>query len=197
MRHARGFALFSVLKRHEALVTRWGEERVMSGDYPGNARKRDSVLTMVPLEPETTMVTSMDANGSEKTADPTSVRPALAQLAAENLDELQRALLDAALSATTTKWAKCLRLRGELEQVESLRDQLLPLADELRHLRYVVALLDEPPVGVRFLERVEVGPDHVLGDRERERLSIGVAHPGRAPRVASRPSPPCSGARRR
>ena len=77
----------------------------MSGDYPGNARKRASVLAVVPLEPENTTVTSVETNGSETTADPTSIRPALAQRAAENLDGLQRALLDAALSATTTRWA--------------------------------------------------------------------------------------------
>jgi hypothetical protein len=74
----------------------------MSGDYPGNARKRESLLTVVPLEPENMTV---ETNGSEKTADPTSIGPALAQLAAENLHGLQRALLDAALSATTTRWA--------------------------------------------------------------------------------------------
>jgi hypothetical protein len=87
------------------LAKKWGEERVLSGDYPGNARKRESVLRALPLEPETTTVSSVDTTGSEKTADPTSIRPALAQIAAENLDGLQRALLDAALSATTTKWA--------------------------------------------------------------------------------------------
>jgi hypothetical protein len=87
------------------LVKKWGEGRVMSGDYPGNARKRDSVLTVVPLEPENTTMRSVRMNGGETTADPTSIRPALAQVAAENLDGLQRALLDAALSATTTRWA--------------------------------------------------------------------------------------------
>jgi hypothetical protein len=54
-----------------------------------------------PLEPKATTIV---ANGTGKSADPTAIRPALAQLAAENLDGLQRALLDAALSATT-RWA--------------------------------------------------------------------------------------------
>jgi hypothetical protein len=84
-------------------VEKWGEERVMVGDYPGNARKRASALTVEPLEPERT--TTVETNGTLKTADPTAIRPALAQLAAANLDALQRALLDAALSATTTRWA--------------------------------------------------------------------------------------------
>jgi hypothetical protein len=77
----------------------------MAGDYPGNARKRDVALTLVPLEFENTTLASAETNSADKTADPASIRPALAQLAAENLDGLQRALLDAALSATTTRWA--------------------------------------------------------------------------------------------
>jgi hypothetical protein len=86
-------------------VEEWGEGRVMSGDYPGNARRRDSLLKVVPVEFENTSVASTETNGTKKTADPTAIRPALAQLAAENLDGLQQALLDAALSATTTRWA--------------------------------------------------------------------------------------------
>jgi hypothetical protein len=62
-------------------------------------------LTVEPLESETATIALSDANGSGKTADPTAIRPALARLAAANLDGLQRALLDAALSATTTRWA--------------------------------------------------------------------------------------------
>jgi hypothetical protein len=60
---------------------------------------------VVPLEPEVSPIVSVVANGAESGADPAAIRPALAQLAAVNLDGLQRALLDAALSATTTKWA--------------------------------------------------------------------------------------------
>jgi hypothetical protein len=46
-----------------------------------------------------------ESNGNRNGADPAAIRPALARLAAQNLDELQRALLDAALSATTVRWA--------------------------------------------------------------------------------------------
>jgi hypothetical protein len=60
-------------------------------------------VTVEPLEPVTTAV--IEARRTVKAADPTAIRPALAQLAAANLDGLQRALLDAALSATTTRWA--------------------------------------------------------------------------------------------
>jgi hypothetical protein len=77
---------------------------VLAGDYPGNGRKRALRLTVEEsLEPETT--TMIVANEAGKPADPTAIRPALAQLAAANLDGLQRALLDAALSATATRWA--------------------------------------------------------------------------------------------
>jgi hypothetical protein len=77
----------------------------MAGDYPGNARKRGAVLRVEPPESEMATIAVSEANGSVKTADPTAIRPALAQLAAANLDGLQRALFDAALSATTTRWA--------------------------------------------------------------------------------------------
>jgi hypothetical protein len=77
----------------------------MSGDYPGNTRKRQVALTVERLEPETTTLALVEANENGGEADPSAIRPALAQLAASNLDALQRALLDAALSAATTRWA--------------------------------------------------------------------------------------------
>jgi hypothetical protein len=70
------------------LVEKWGEERVLSGEYPGNARRRASRLTVAPLEPVTTAV--IEARRTVKAADPTAIRPALARLAAANLDGLQQ-----------------------------------------------------------------------------------------------------------
>jgi hypothetical protein len=55
-------------------------------------------------------------------------------------------------------------------------DQPLALADELGHLRRVAVFLDETPVRVRFLERAEVGADHVLGHDERQRFALDLAH---------------------
>jgi hypothetical protein len=92
-------------KRHEALAERWGEERVLSGDYPGNVPRKRRMMTVEQLEPDGITASLMDANGDGAAADPSAIRPALAQLAASNLDALQRALLDAALSAITTRWA--------------------------------------------------------------------------------------------
>jgi hypothetical protein len=116
------------------LVEKWGVERVLSGDYPGNARRRASTLRV--LESETPPVASVEANGRGREPDRAAIRPALAQLAAANLDGLQRALLDAALSATTTRWATvtcddC----GASAQVE------LPVPDVRSRLQAIETLL--------------------------------------------------------
>ncbi len=71
-----------------------------------------------------------------------------------------------------------LRLLGQTEEVEPLRDQPLALADELGHLRRVAVLVDETPVRARLLERVQVGADDVLRDGERERLPVRFPHLG-------------------
>jgi len=121
-------------KKHEALAEKWGEERVMKGEYPGNAtRKARTALTVVSTEPNPAFGR---ANGPSLTADPGSIRPALAQLAASNLDALQRALLKAALSATTTRWAtvscgEC----GARSRVE------LPIPDTHARLQAIETLL--------------------------------------------------------
>jgi hypothetical protein len=58
--------------------------------------------TMTMMEPPLTTITDPPSPASN--ADPTAVRPALAQLAADNLSELQRSVLEAALSATRPVW---------------------------------------------------------------------------------------------
>jgi hypothetical protein len=73
---------------------------VLSGDYPGNGRKREAVIEADSAEPLSPVVVETNRDGA---ADPGSIRPALAQLAAANLDELQRTLLDAALNASTVR----------------------------------------------------------------------------------------------
>lgn len=144
-------------------MERWGEERVMSGDYPGNARRRDSLLMVVPPEPEVTIPPPVSIKGGDKTADPTAIRPALAQLAAENLDGLQRALLDAALSATTTRWATvaCTEC-GTRSRVE------LPVPDVRSRLQAIETLLAqglgrpgeaEEPTASRMPENVSAVKD--------------------------------------
>jgi hypothetical protein len=135
-------------------VEKWGEERVLSGEYPGNARRRASRLTVAPLEPETPQVTSVEANGDGSWADPAATRPALAQLAAANLDGLQRALLDAALSATTTRWATVdcddcgARSRVELP-VPDVRSRLQAIETLLAQALGRPGQADEQPAGQR------------------------------------------------
>ncbi len=68
------------------------------------------------------------------------------------------------------------RLLRQPQQFEPLADEALAAADELRHLRRVAVLLDEPPVRLGLLHRRQVGADHVLRDGERQRLAVGVAH---------------------
>jgi hypothetical protein len=124
--------------RHEALAEKWGEERVLSGDYPGNVPRKRRAMTVERLEPEAITPSLADANGDGSAADPAGIRPALAQLAASNLDALQRALLDAALSATTTRWAtvacgEC----GARSRVE------LPVPDVRSRLQAIETLLSQ------------------------------------------------------
>ena len=65
---------------------------------------------------------------------------------------------------------------GEAQEVEPLRDQPLASSDQPRHLRAVAVLVGEAAVGAGLLDRGQVGADHVLGDGERERVAVGVAH---------------------
>ena len=70
-------------KRHSGARREVGEQRVLAGDYPGNVPKRLAVLTAdPPAETATMTIVEVDSNGA--TADPGSIRPALAQLAADN-----------------------------------------------------------------------------------------------------------------
>jgi hypothetical protein len=123
-------------RRHEALAEKWGEEQVMSGDYPGNAPRK---LPAIVVESEPTAEPAhVNADGNGGGGDPAAIRPALAQLAADNLSELQRTLLDAALSATTTRWATvtCQRC-GTKSRVE------LPAPDVRSRLQAIQLLLSE------------------------------------------------------
>ena len=81
---------------HTDLAREIGGERVRSGDHP-RRRKRRVVAEPVVAEVETAPV----GNGA---ADPAEVRPRLAEAAAASLDDIQAALLDAALGATRETW---------------------------------------------------------------------------------------------
>src|SRR5262245_24533088 len=81
-------------RHHERLIEQHGEQAIRAGDYPKNRRVKETEPVMVETVPVTT-------NGSHS---PAQVRPALAQAAAESLDAIQQALLDAALGATRPLW---------------------------------------------------------------------------------------------
>jgi hypothetical protein len=81
---------------HAALVEEIGEERVRNGDHP---RRRESSIT----EPLVAEVETALASGNGH-ADPAQVRPRLAEAAAASVDDIQAALLDAALGATRDMW---------------------------------------------------------------------------------------------
>jgi hypothetical protein len=89
------------------LVAQIGEDRVRSGDHP--LRRRSTVTEPLVAEVEATLASG---NGH---ADPAQVRPRLAEAAAASLDDIQAALLDAALGATRDTWVTtaCSGLRQE------------------------------------------------------------------------------------
>jgi hypothetical protein len=85
----------SFCSHHSALVEQIGEVRVRSGDHP----RRRKTSTAKPLVAEVE-APPVSGNG----ADPAQVRPRLAEAAAASLDDIQAALLDAALGATREMW---------------------------------------------------------------------------------------------
>src|SRR5262245_38775965 len=84
-------------RHHERLVEIHGEEAVRAGDYP----KTRSTKAEVPVVLETPSIGRND----NALVSPSEVRPALAQAAAASLDEIQKALLDAAVGAAREHWA--------------------------------------------------------------------------------------------
>jgi hypothetical protein len=90
---------------HDSLVEQHGAEALKRGGHlpPPRSERTQRVmhepLIVEELEPAA-------SNGVAK-ADPASVRPRLAEAAAASLDDIQRALLDAALGAVREHWVTC------------------------------------------------------------------------------------------
>src|SRR6476469_6718064 len=80
----------------------------------------------------------VEVDASDADGDPAGIRPSLARLAAANLSELQRALLDAALSASTMRWTTVTcsgcQTRSRVE---------LPMPDVKARLQAIQLLLSE------------------------------------------------------
>jgi hypothetical protein len=86
-------------RRHEQLATELGEEVVQTGSYPRRRTPREEMLVVVDETPAAQTVPTIDT-----AITPSEVRPRLAQVTAESVGEIQRALLDAALGATREHW---------------------------------------------------------------------------------------------
>ena len=81
---------------HERLAAKLGEDAVRAGRYP----RRHHARGETPVTIEEAMTTA-GANGA---ITPAEVRPLLAKATAASLDEIQAALLDAAVGATRENW---------------------------------------------------------------------------------------------
>jgi hypothetical protein len=80
------FAPFSFCNAHKALLEEHGEEAIRSGKYPKSKRQPSTAVTEVITPPAPAALTF----------DPALVRPGLAATAAEGLEVIRAALLDAA-----------------------------------------------------------------------------------------------------
>jgi hypothetical protein len=83
-------------RHHERLAAELGEDAVRTGRYP--RRRNPRVETPVTIEEAMTTVITNAA------VTPAEVRPLLARATADSLDEIQAALLDAAVGATRENW---------------------------------------------------------------------------------------------
>jgi hypothetical protein len=85
---------------HARLAAELGPETVVEGDYPRKRRARERIL--VDAESE-----SLELVASTTLGRPSSVRPALALAAAEEVETIRRVLLEAATSTSRQSWATC------------------------------------------------------------------------------------------
>ena len=83
-------------RHHERLATELGEDAVRLGRYP----RRRNPRVETPISIEETATTAITSGA----VTPAEVRPLLAQATAASLDEIQAALLDAAVGATRESW---------------------------------------------------------------------------------------------
>jgi hypothetical protein len=84
-------------RHHEQLAGVHGEDAVRDGCYPRSRNPQAEIPIAVQTE-------TNGRNGSVALS-PADVRPALAQVAADSLNDIQQALLDAALGAAREHWA--------------------------------------------------------------------------------------------
>jgi hypothetical protein len=86
-------------EHHARLAAELGRETVVNGDHA----KRRSARQRVPVKAESKPVEL----ASHRSGRPSSVRPALALTAAEEVETIRRVLLEAATNTTRESWATC------------------------------------------------------------------------------------------
>jgi hypothetical protein len=88
---------------HERLVEVHGEDAVRNGTYP--KKRNPKAESVIAVEPAKNISEATNGTNGTVALAPSDVRPSLARAAAASLDEIQQALLDAALGAVREHWA--------------------------------------------------------------------------------------------
>jgi hypothetical protein len=84
---------------HARLAADLGRERAVNGDHARKRSARERIAVKTESEP-----VELTSHGSGR---PSSVRPALALTAAEEVETIRRVLLEAATNTTRESWATC------------------------------------------------------------------------------------------
>jgi hypothetical protein len=184
-------------RHHEQLVEAHGADAVRKGRYPRSRNPQAETRIVVDTE-------NTGRNGSV-TMSPADVRPALAQAAAASLDEIQQALLDAALGAAREHWATftcpdCGKKHRAQVNVPDVRSRVAAIELLLREGLGRPAQADEPhhatlpataaavkqmswsdlqdAFAVEFADQIETVASGDAGEVIRERLA-GIGSEGR------------------
>jgi hypothetical protein len=118
---------------HEGIVEEQGGEALKRG-LP---RRKEVVAKWRPSIVKAESEVEEQSTNSAFTADPATVRPRLAEAAAESLDEIRRTLLDAATGATKEQWITFECDCGRKKRVE------VPLPDVRARVAAIELLLRE------------------------------------------------------
>jgi hypothetical protein len=118
---------------HQRLVDEHSPEELKQGLPRRKQAKASWQPRIVMVEPEG----ELPSVGDAVTADPSTVRPRLAEAAAGSLDEISRVLLEAATGATKTQWADFECECGRRKRVE------VPMPDVRARVAAIELLLRE------------------------------------------------------
>ena len=92
---------------HDRLLAEHGADALKQGlPRRKQARSRWQPTIVAVSADESAVSTEGSASSDRRSADPSTVRPRLAEAAAENIDDIRRTLLDAATSASKPAWVE-------------------------------------------------------------------------------------------